>query len=229
MVSRTHQGLVRLRNEDWLYINEDAGFAVLADGMGGLHAGQIASRTAVDTARNLLEQQVPEDCDTLRQVLERSHQAVQTKARELDLLGQMGTTLVLWAASSASVLCGHVGDSRLYRYADGKLERLSTDQTLAQRLLDMGLVEPDEDVQERNAHILTQAVGLPGDFEPELFSTSGAGRFVLCSDGLTDMVDDRAIAEILTGRDLQSCCDELVKAALDGGGRDNVSVVLIEI
>jgi protein phosphatase len=218
-----------MRNEDFTYVDAERGFAIVADGMGGLQAGQIASRTAVETASFVLEEAPHFSLGLLEDALRRAHDAVQNKADDLGLLGQMGTTLVIWAANDGGCVVSHIGDSRAYHSNDAEFVQLTKDQTLAQRMIDLGLSEPDDEMNERNAHVLTQAVGLPGDFEPQSISLGvNSGTFLLCSDGLTDMVVDDRIQELITSHDIDVCADELVKAALDRGGRDNVSVVLIE-
>lgn len=218
-----------MRNEDWKYFDLERGYAIVADGMGGLQAGQIASRTAVETASTVLDGVTSFDVETLESALHQAHEAVQAKAQVLDLLGEMGTTLVIWAQTDAGCVVSHIGDSRAYRLLDERVEQVTKDQTLAQRLIDLGLSEDDDETREHNSHILTQAVGLKGDFEPESIThVASNGRYLLCSDGLSDMVVDDRIAQLMQVADLQSCADELVKAALDRGGRDNVTVLLID-
>jgi len=218
-----------MRNEDWAHLETNHGFAIVADGMGGLQAGQIASRTAVERTIDALIASPKLDVDTLESALKLAHEAVQAKAKGLDLLGRMGSTLVIWAVTPGGCVCSHIGDSRAYRIRGGRIEQFTKDQSLAQRLIDLGLSENDEETRAHNAHILTQAIGLPGDFEPESITIdSEYERYLLCSDGLSDMVDDARICELMQIPDLETCSDELIKAALDRGGRDNVSVVLIE-
>ncbi len=236
VVARSHQGLVRLRNEDAVFGDDQGRFAVLADGMGGLMAGEVASRTAVETARDRLSRGTsrlsePQD---LEHVLQLAHDAVVARARRFNYVGKMGTTLLIWsqadggAAQREDSFFAHVGDSRIYTFTDGKLTQITRDHTVAQRMVDSGEISPEEEPEAPNRHVLTQALGLPGLCKPDSGVVPSAQRVILCSDGLSDLVTDSEMTEIMATPDLACCADELLKAALDAGGRDNVSVVLLE-
>ena len=236
MTSRTHQGLVRVNNEDCVHIDADAGFAVLADGMGGLLAGEQASAAAVRTVCACLEEVVEaahNGCingteDHAAALVEKAHSAVQDRASELNYVGKMGTTLVLWLGGEVEGYFAHVGDSRLYAYRAGEISQITRDHTVAQRLIDEGTIPAGQERNAPNQNVLTQALGLPGVCEVESGAVPEAERVLLCSDGLSDLVEDHEIAAILKRGDIDECADLLVKAALDRGGRDNVSVVIIE-
>ncbi len=230
IVARSHQGLVRRNNEDFIYASAEDGFAVLADGMGGLLAGEIASEVAVVTARHNLEAGAARDsAQALSALVNLSHNAVLAEARERNYLGKMGTTLIVWAqAPDQRSFFGHVGDSRLYAYSRGRLEQLTRDHTVAQRLIDSGEVDGADEHDVPHRHILTQALGMPGVFQPQATEVPTCDRLLLCSDGLSDLVRREQLQEIMTDTDGERCADHLLKAALDAGGSDNVSVILVD-
>ena len=236
VVARSHQGLVRLRNEDAVYGDDLGRFAILADGMGGLMAGEVASRTAVEVARIRLSRGTSPIAapDDLEHVLQLSHDAVVARARKFNYVGKMGTTMLIWARADVSAsqpensFFAHVGDSRIYTFTEGKLTQITRDHTLAQRRADSGETSPEEESEAPDRHVLTQALGLPGLCKPDSGIVPPAQRLVMCSDGLTDLVSEADIVEVMATPDLGRCADDLLKAALDAGGRDNVSVVLLE-
>lgn len=237
MTSRSHQGLVRLNNEDCVHCDAEDRFVVLADGMGGLLAGELASAIAVDTACKGLRNphRSRNNGDDIACALDEAHAAVVARAKRMRYVGKMGTTLVAWALSRDSTHEGaqvsyfsHVGDSRLYAYNAGELTQITRDHTMAQRLIDDGTIAPEDEHTAPNRHVLTQAMGLPGIFGTDAGEVPPCERILLCSDGLSDLVTATQIAEIMTTLDLDDCANLLLKAALDKGGRDNVTVALIE-
>ena len=221
----THQGLVRLKNEDAVHADATAGLAVVADGIGGLMSGEVASRVAVGEVVEASTGGV-EDPEAL--VLA-AHEAVAEAARDRNYLGKMGTTLVVWLWRDGKPQFAHIGDSRLYVLAGGRLERLSVDHTVAQRMIDEGVVSPEDAHLAPQKNVLTQALGISRPPRPQAGATPTAGRLLLCSDGLSDLVAEERIAELLALDDLDACTRELVKAALDKGGRDNVTVVVVDL
>ena len=236
LVARSHQGLVRLRNEDAVYGDDQGRFAILADGMGGLMAGEVASRTAIETVRIRLSRgalALTEPSD-LEAVLQLAHDAVVARARKFNYVGKMGTTLLIWSQAGAGTaqpgesFFAHVGDSRIYTFTDGTLTQITRDHTLAQRMIDNGEISPAREPQAPHGNVLTQALGLPGLCKADSGVVPLAQRVLLCSDGLSDLVSDVEIAQVMATPDLARCADDLLKAALDAGGRDNVSVVLLE-
>lgn len=228
MTARTHQGLVRIKNEDCVFYDESGGYAIVADGMGGLMAGEVASKVAVAAVREHVEQTPGGAPVDVRAAALAAHEAVLTRAHRMNFVGKMGTTLVLWVLGREEQRYCHVGDSRLYVYADGVCSQVSHDHTLAQRMIDDGTVPADQAHTAPNRHVLTRAVGLPGECDPECGVVPPKGRLLLCSDGLSDLVTDDQIAKLLATDDIERCADNLVKAALDKGGRDNISVVLVD-
>ncbi len=238
IIGRTDVGRVRANNEDALAWDEQFGFAVLADGMGGLLAGEVASRAAVDAVGEGLKVQSI-DTTVVTACIDQANNQVRLLAADGNSLGNMGTTLVLWARSgSGRCIVAHVGDSRAYRYRDFRLFRLTSDHSVVQGMVNDGLMTPEEAQVAPNRNIITRALGLEPtvaaevvelDFEP-------GDRFLLCSDGLSNMLPQSDLEAILneaqwiTGEVANSCpgaADKLLAAANEAGGTDNISLVLI--
>ena len=225
MVCATHQGLVRLNNEDSVAVDEKLGWAVLADGMGGLLAGEEASAVAVDVAASELKAGEQD----MNQVVLKAHQGVVDVAKAKNYSGKMGTTLMVWSWCNGNPTFSHVGDSRIYSYQAGELSQLSLDHTVAQRMVDEGVITQDQLHTAPKQNVLTQALGMPGMLRPQNGQTTEQGRLLLCSDGLTDLVPAERIEALMAGDSLQDVAEELVKAALDKGGRDNITVAVIQL
>lgn len=236
MVGRTHSGLQRMRNEDALGFDSTSAIAVVADGMGGLMAGAEASRIAVDSVLEDLNSANAVDAQRLTAAIARSHQTIVDVSAAKEMTSQMGSTVVIWSGTKERWCAAWVGDSRLYQWHQGTLTQLTKDHSLAQRMLDSGEVESGVDVEAHYGHVLTQGLGLRQPLEPgfcggEIFS-GNAGRtgqrFLLCSDGLSDLVSEEFMARVLAREDLEVAAETLLGQALDMGGHDNISLILIE-
>jgi PPM family protein phosphatase len=214
----------------------------VADGMGGRAGGEIASSMALgkliefvlDTPDWVLALRKNQDVETvldrMSQRFIRLDEALREKAeREVSLQG-MGTTLTVAGVLDRDLIIGHVGDSRAYLLRDHKLNQLTTDHTLAQALIDAGIASPADPAARSMRHVLTAALGSMGNqMEPQVrrLRLRVGDQLLLCTDGLTDIVKDSAIASVLQEADsAQSACESLVGSALDGGGPDNITVVL---
>ncbi|MEM9622193.1 MAG: protein phosphatase 2C domain-containing protein [Pseudomonadota bacterium] len=230
MAARTHVGLVRLNNEDFVFSDATQGIAVLADGMGGLFAGEDASAVAVEAVRRQLldENFAVTSTAQIEQLVRHAHEVLLEYAETQNYVGKMGTTLVVWVALGGCSYFAHVGDSRLYHHDGDELHLVSKDHTVAQRLLDMGALTPRQAQMSPKRHVLTQGLGLPGVIHPQTGSLNLNGRFLLCSDGLSDLVPTARIAELMAAADIEAAATELVRLALDEGGQDNISLILIE-
>ena len=236
MVGRTHSGLQRMRNEDALGFDSTSAIAVVADGMGGLMAGAEASRIAVDSVLEDLNSANAVDAQRLTAAIARSHQTIVDVSAAKEMTSQMGSTVVIWSGTKERWCAAWVGDSRLYQWHQGTLTQLTKDHSLAQRMLDSGEVESGVDVEAHYGHVLTQGLGLRQPLEPgfcggEIVS-GNAGRtgqrFLLCSDGLSDLVSEEFMARVLAREDLEVAAETLLGQALDMGGHDNISLILIE-
>lgn len=223
----THPGKLREENEDSFFANP-AGLWAVADGMGGHEAGQFASATVVaalgritapGSAADLLAQ--------CRARIAEAHKAVAAHAAERKT--QIGTTVAALLGYGADYACVWAGDSRIYRIREGAIVLLSRDHTEAQDLVDSGVLSPEEARNWPRRNVITRAVGI-GD-EPELDMQYGQfapdDRFVLCSDGLTTHVKDDEIQRNVAARLPQQACEALVALALERGGTDNVTVLVV--
>lgn len=207
-------GLVREHNEDDLLVDEERRVFVVADGLGGHVAGEVASRTAVRAAHTALLESAARPERALPEALHLAHDAVMEEAAADPARSGMGTTAVLAQLSSddRQLWVAHIGDSRAYLLRSGQLNRLTADHRVG-------------------AGSLTQALGTSGDVEPDVarVKLTDGDRILLCTDGLTDMVSDDTIAGHLGSGEPENSCDRLVEAAMTQGGLDNVTLVLIEI
>lgn len=234
-VSLSHPGFVRQNNEDCIRTDDKLGIYLLADGMGGHNAGEVASALAVDTAFVALSSKIENTAvDCLAELMENAmyaaHLEISTKARTgLSFMG-MGTTLVIVVVRESTAYVAHAGDSRCYHFSSSRhLKQITKDHTMGDQLLAHGI--PREQIQEKQFHNLTQAVGYGERPIPD-FNTVELNQgdiLLLCSDGLTDMLADNEIEAILANGDarLDSLPERLVDTANAKGGRDNISVVLI--
>ena len=235
-VYSSHPGLIRQNNEDFILTDDTLGVYLLADGMGGHNAGEVASETAVKTAHSYLAERLSSDSGNeistlLLEAMHAAHEAINTKARDdLSLMG-MGTTLVEVIIRGNKAFICHAGDSRAYHYRD-TLRRLTRDHTMGDHLLENDFL-PRERIPEKQWHTLTQAVGFGAppvpDFKQE--DLVSGDMLLLCSDGLTDMLTDEEIETVIKeGKSNIDCITKsLIEAANIKGGRDNVSVVLVKI
>ena len=230
MTSRTHRGLVRIRNEDAVWFDSDLGVAVLADGMGGLMGGQMASNVAIDSFKAYFTSTSLWSEDSITAAIENADGAVRRQSELMEMNAQMGTTVVLWCLVDTSWLVAHVGDSRLYHFNNNALTQITQDHSLARRMLDSGEVEEGVDVHKHYGHVLTQGLGLRTPLAPSVHE-SGAlcGRYLLCSDGLSDQLTHEHMQRLMAEADLEACADELLQCSLEAGGKDNVSLILIEV
>lgn len=237
MAARSDTGRVRRRNEDSLALDESAGIAVLADGMGGLRDGDVASSEACATVLGALRE--APDPGASDAPLCAAFAAANERIRRLagSGAGMMGTTLVAFCLS-ASGICrvANVGDSRAYHYRGGTLTRVTRDHSLVQELVDGGQLSAAAARQSPERNVITRAVGLEADLQVDTVALSlcSGDLLLLCSDGLWDMLDDARLAALLAacaaGDDgLQACADRLVAAANEAGGHDNVSLILLRV
>jgi protein phosphatase len=220
----------------------EMGYAlVVADGMGGAAAGEVASSLAITVGLNLAlnrpkwnlvptPEEIRENMETWRRRFRQIDRILTERARADPALAGMGTTLTVACSVGADLMLYHVGDSRAYLFRQGRLRRLTPDHTLAQHLADAGLIEPEEVPRHWLRHVLTRALGSSGgevEVEIQHLRLADGDRLLLCTDGLTEMVPDDRIEEILRGVELsEDASSALVDAALEAGGRDNVTVVL---
>ena len=235
IIGRSDIGKVRKNNEDFIDYEEAKGIAVLADGMGGLDAGEIASRTAVQEIMTKLAVSSDVREDALLKAVAAANRSVFSQTQVGGRSSNMGTTVVVWvAAEHGQCFIAHVGDSRAYRWREAKLSALTSDHSLVQQMVDEGVLSASEALVAPNRNVVTRGIGLAADVATDVRSCVHAAGdvFLLSSDGLSDLVADSAIAAIFTARlqgsgDLLAAVEELIEAANQAGGVDNISVILI--
>ena len=226
--SLTDVGRQRQSNED-SYLERAPVFAV-ADGMGGARAGEVASRIAVEAFDQQDESAPPEE--RLAGVAREANRRIYERAQGNTEHAGMGTTLTAVMVSGRDVAVSHVGDSRLYRLREGRLERLTEDHSLVEELVRQGRLSPEEAENHPQRSIITRALGPEPDVEVETFTDPGRDGdvYLLCSDGLSAMVSEDEIAAILESRSsLEDAARKLVQAANENGGRDNITVVMFRL
>ena len=223
---RTHQGLVRATNQDnWLA--ESALYGV-ADGMGGHRGGETASRVALQVFRNAIGQKKP-DADALRMAVEAANRRVYDMSSHDETLKGMGTTMsMIWEAETC-MLIAHVGDSRIYRLRDGRLQQVTNDHSFVAELVRNNIITPEMAKTHPNRNIITRAVGVDPFVEVDILKEELLPGDVwrICSDGLHGMVEDSEMEKILTEMELEEAAERLISRALENGGVDNVTFVLL--
>jgi protein phosphatase len=246
-VGLTDTGKVREHNEDTIAFDADIGLLVLADGMGGYNAGEVASGIAVKTILNLVRESVDRqdlramDRESgmsrpsiiLRDAIHRANKIIYQTARTQPNCEGMGTTVVSALFFDNKVSVAHVGDSRLYRLRGEKYEQLTMDHSLLQELVDRGFYSAEEAQRAANKNYVTRALGVEPsvDVEVQEVPVQKGDTFALCSDGLSDMVEDDDMHLTLStfGANLDTVAKQLIQLANDNGGRDNISVVMATV
>jgi PPM family protein phosphatase len=246
-IALTDTGRVREHNEDTIGTDADLGLFVLADGMGGYNAGEVASGIAVKTIVNLVREayqtQTLEGTDAatglsrpsiiLRDAILRANKIIHQTSKTQPQCEGMGTTVVACLFHDNRICVAHVGDSRLYRLRSERFERMTLDHSLLQELVDRGFYSPEEAARSTNKNYVTRALGVEPTVEVELreHAVQRGDTFVLCSDGLSDMVEDDDIQLTLAtfSHDLDMAGRQLVQLSNEHGGRDNISVMVARV
>jgi PPM family protein phosphatase len=235
MSGHTDAGQVRDSNEDAILWDAEAGWALLADGMGGHMAGEVASHLAVETLESHLgaigSNGKGSELERLREAVQEANRRIHAQAGADVRCHNMGTTVVAALFRDATLTCAHVGDSRLYRYSGGELEQISHDHSLVQELVDEGMLSSEEAAESSHKNVITRALGLEATVEADLLQVPlHAGElYLLCSDGLSDMIPNAELTALLQGDKLDDMAHKLVAEANRRGGTDNISVILVRI
>ena len=235
----TDTGRARSNNEDSVALDETSALAVLADGMGGYNAGEVASGMATgfiktELGRWLLEAGASATDSEVRRAMDicvdNANRAIFNAANANPQYAGMGTTLVVALFRGTRVLIGHVGDSRAYRLRSGRLMQMTRDHSLLQEQIDAGLITPEQASFSANKNLVTRAVGVEDTVLLEIHQheVHPGDLYLMCSDGLSDMLDDESLSQLLQGYDsLDEAGQALIAAANDAGGKDNIAVVLV--
>ena len=246
-VGMTDTGRVREHNEDTFGTDADIGLVVLADGMGGYKAGEVASGITVRTVMGLLKEAIERQDLTiqdqelgmsrpgilLRDSIQRANKIIYQTARTQTHCEGMGTTVVAGLFFDDKLTIAHVGDSRLYRMRGSKFEQITQDHSLLQELIARGFYTPEEAARAASKNYVTRALGVEPSVEVEITEVpvEKDDLFLLCSDGLSDMVEDEDIQLTIStfGANLETLAKQLVLLSNENGGRDNVSIVLAKV
>ena len=242
MASATHTGMVRMQNEDMLHADPVRGYAILADGMGGYNAGEIASQIAVTSIVAGMEDACFAagerfDDAAARQFLERqvlvANAAIYRAAQGEVRYAGMGTTLVIAMWYDDRMVVGHVGDSRLYRLRSERMEQITRDHSVLQEQIDSGLISREAARYAPHKNLVTRALGIDERVQVETaaYGVEQDDVYLLCSDGLSDMVEqeDMRSTLCLLKANLPLAAQNLVQQANDNGGRDNISIILVHV
>jgi PPM family protein phosphatase len=247
IASHTDSGMVRSHNEDSIASVAEKGLVVLADGMGGYNAGEVASgmaTTVITTElRQLLEDHAPYEIDPqsgkkaamkmLQELVAKANTSVYQASQSQPQYAGMGTTLVVALFYDNKMMVAHIGDSRLYRMRGDEFGQVTKDHSLLQEQIDAGMLSKEQAKHSLNKNLVTRALGIDAAVEAEIheYDTEPGDIYLLCSDGLSDMVSDEDIGMALQalGANLNLAAQQLVQMANDNGGRDNISVILIKI
>lgn len=230
VAAKSDVGRVRQGNED-SYLVQEPLFAV-ADGMGGHLGGEIASATTVETITRAASEEPPHDTSRLAAIVRQANSAVWEKAQGDPELRGMGTTCTLVLLEEGELHIAHVGDSRAYLLRAGELTQVTDDHTLVNRMVREGRLKPEEADRHPQRSIITRALGVDAEVEVDELSlgVEEGDRFLLCSDGLTSMIDFDALRATLTEESApQAAVDRLIDLANQAGGEDNITVVLVDI
>lgn len=243
--AQTDVGLMRLHNEDAIAVCPESAMTILADGMGGYNAGEVASEIAItvikeyvnDKINRFLSILIPYQPHELQQIVEQAvelanNTILNASLNEPQFMG-MGTTLVMTLCYGDMLVVAHVGDSRAYRFRQNQLMQITHDHSVVQEQIDAGMMSVESAQYSDIKNLVTRAVGVgfPVGVEVNLYQIEVGDLYMLCSDGLSDMLAEQKLQEILQRNNisLQTMCSELINQANLQGGRDNISVILFRI
>jgi serine/threonine protein phosphatase PrpC len=246
IVSETNPGMVRSHNEDSVGHEDSCGLVVLADGMGGYNAGEVASGITVSVLtteiRHRLQSVSPVESTgsgeemgvaLLRENVQKANSSIYQAAQSQPQYAGMGTTVVAGLFYDNRVAVAHVGDSRMYRLRGEEFGPVTRDHSLLQEQIDSGMISAEDARRSKNKNLVTRAVGVEADVEVEVhvYDVQVGDIYLFCSDGLNDMVEDEDIGSTLQmlQANLPLAAGQLVQQANDNGGRDNVSVILVKV
>ena len=247
IVVRTDPGMIRGHNEDAVFANPNQGLVILADGMGGYNAGEVASGMATMLLSTELEiafsARAPYEIDkksglshgsrSILDKVELANSAIYKTAESQPQYAGMGTTLVMALFYDNQVTVAHIGDSRLYRLRGDEFGTITRDHSLLQEQIDSGMISVEEARYSQNKNLVTRALGVDPEVETEMhdYAVQPGDIYLLCSDGLNDMVEDEEIQMTLQmlSANLELAATQLIQMANDNGGRDNVSVILVKV
>ncbi len=228
VAARTHAGLVRPSNQDMLLMC--GRLYGVADGMGGHNGGEIASAGAVTVLKDMLSNHEPSG-KLLEEGIQAANRRLYEQQSQDSALAGMGTTVTALWEGSDNVYLGHVGDSRAYLMRDGVFMQVTQDHSVVAEMMRQGILTKEKAKKHPYRNVITRAVGTASGIEVDILSRDkkSGDIWLLCSDGLYGMVEDNVIEQVLKTYLLEEAADQLVQLALDNGGRDNISLVLLKV
>lgn len=227
-------GNIRKVNEDYVGFHEDSNkkLYVIADGMGGHNAGEIASKIAVEnTIEFIFSARLNEQMDILlKEAIEASNNKIYEVSKTDFALKGMGTTITACLVTDNKMVVANVGDSRCYILENDNFNQITNDHSLVQELVDNGSITEEEAAIHPNKNVITRALGTTAKVEIDIFSTdlSNVSKVLLCTDGLTNSLTKEEIYQIITNNDCETSCNKLIELSKERGGRDNISVIIFE-
>ncbi len=238
--AKTDTGKAREMNQDFYYVSKENNngmrLCILADGMGGYKGGEIASSLATSAAKLYIEEKfkyidptVENIQDLIKKAMEYANEVICEKAKTNEELEQMGTTLEICIMYGNKVYIGHIGDSRIYRIRKNIIRRITTDHSYVETLVKDGTITREEAFYHPRKNMLMKALGCADNIEPDITAKGflPGDIILMCSDGLTNMLKEEEIYNIIRN-DIETCCDRLVQKANELGGYDNISVIVVE-
>ena len=239
----TDRGKVRQDNQDCILLNKEHRLFIVADGMGGHSHGEIASKMAVNTINNDIQEHLAAEraehpdndaaiTDLLKKAFRLAHEEIYNYSQKLPDHQTMGTTLSLLLFRKNKVYLGHIGDSRIYRLRAGYLEKLTKDHTEIQDLVDAGLISEEDAENHRLSHVLTRALGVGDKNKPDIhiLDVEAGDKYLITSDGIFRVVNLPEVQEVLASSNTaKEKCGILLESALQKGSPDNVSVIILEL
>ena len=237
--AKTDIGKAREMNQDFYYVsqvNENMALCILADGMGGYKGGEIASSLATNSSKEYIEENFDkiehsdeEIMNLIKSAMDYANKAVYEKAKANEELEQMGTTLEICIIYNGKACIGHIGDSRIYRIRKNIIRRITTDHSYVEKLVKDGTITREEAFYHPKKNMLMKALGCNESIEPDILVKEFLENdiMLMCSDGLTNMLTEETIYDIVQEQP-ETACENLVKRANENGGYDNISVILIK-
>jgi protein phosphatase len=235
VVGLTDKGIKRSNNEDFFIIGKNDNLFVVADGMGGYNAGEvaaeIASKTIVETIENRMNDNNFNFVEHIDEVLELANREIMAYVENNPECRGMGTTVVVCYIESGVVYVANVGDSRCYSLKDGEILQLTQDHSLVAELVKIGSISVEEAEMHPDKNIITSALGVDNEFETfkHQFDASKIDYLLICSDGLSNMVSSDEILRIFDENDFEGIAEKLIEQANENGGKDNITVVCVDM
>ncbi|MBQ7040129.1 MAG: Stp1/IreP family PP2C-type Ser/Thr phosphatase [Clostridia bacterium] len=227
---KTDVGLLRDHNEDCCAIGEN--FAIVADGMGGHNKGEVASQVVTDALTECFSKAETISVELIKTAIKEANRAVYAESVSKPECSGMGTTVVAALWDDKKIVIGHIGDSRIYEVTKTGIKLLTKDHTLVQQLLDEGKINEEEALTYPDKHVITRAVGTDAEETPDVLELRRKKNqwIVLCSDGLSNYVNEKQIKECVNKyKDADKITEVLVEMANNGGGADNITAVAVEL